>query len=266
MLGRERLKRLAALKEKKYRRRYGRFLVEGPHLIQELAMSDWPVEWLLLTPDRAKDPALRQARRKLEGRGASVALLSEADMARLSEVATSQGVVAVCPLPDRSWSQKQLASWRRVLLLDGLGDPGNVGAIIRTAAWFGWDAVLLGPGSADPYNPKAVRASMGGLFFVPVYEVSLEEALEALLTHDVALWAAVAEGGRPLGEGVPVPERVALLIGSEAAGIRPQWLKRAHARVCIPRLGRGVESLNAAVAAGILLAYLSGLGPKTSAG
>jgi TrmH family RNA methyltransferase len=265
MLGRERLKELVALKEKKYRRRYGRFLVEGPHLLMELARSDWPVEWLLLSPDRERDPELAPALARLTDRGARLVVLPREQLFRLSDVETTQGVLAVCPIPGRSWRPEIGASWRRVLVLDGLQDPGNVGTLIRSAAWFGWDAVLLGAGSADPYSPKAVRSSMGGLFFVPVFDPPLGSVLKELSQQGMCLWGAVVEGGVPFC-AIPPPDRVALLIGSEAMGIRTQLQALVQQRVYIPRIGRGVESLNAAVAGGILLAYLSGLCPETSAG
>jgi TrmH family RNA methyltransferase len=137
-----------------------------------------------------------------------------------------------------------------VLVLDGIQDPGNVGAVCRTALGLGASGVLALPGTADLWNPKALRGSMGALFRLPSMHLAAAELAEWTARHGIALWAT-GQGGRPI-TSVPVPGPLALALGNEGAGITPALAAGAAATVSIPLHG-GVDSLNVAVAAGILL-------------
>jgi TrmH family RNA methyltransferase len=138
-----------------------------------------------------------------------------------------------------------------VLVLAGLQDPGNVGTLIRSAEAFGATGVLLLPGTASPWNPKALRASAGSAFRVPMLNLGEAEALTLLHNKGVLAVAAVAHGGVPVTEA-RLSEQAALLIGNEGAGLSPALLAAAHRRVTIPTPGP-VESLNAAIAGSLLL-------------
>jgi TrmH family RNA methyltransferase len=154
----------------------------------------------------------------------------------------------------RTWALTDIPTGP-LLVVDGVQDPGNVGTLIRTAHALGTSATLLLRGSADPMNPKALRAAMGATFRHPV--VQLDDAPFIVWARDrgITLWAAAADGvplARALDSRTPGQELIAVIVGNEGAGIRPQLNAIAAQRVAIP-LARGAESLNVAVAAGILL-------------
>src|SRR5262249_14837204 len=146
-----------------------------------------------------------------------------------------------------------------LLVVDGVQDPGNVGTLIRTAHALGAAASLLLRGSADPLNAKALRAAMGATFRHPVVQLDDAPFITWAREHTLTLWAAAADG-------VPLPraldtrdsrkELIGVIVGNEGAGIRPQLNAIAAQRVAIP-LAHGAESLNVAVAAGILLYEVS---------
>ena len=142
-----------------------------------------------------------------------------------------------------------------LLVVDGVQDPGNVGTLIRTAHALGAAASLLLRGSADPLNPKALRAAMGATFRHPVVQLDDGPFITWARQQEYVLWAAAADGlplSRALDAKTSGKELIAVIVGNEGAGIRPQLNEIAAQRVAIP-LARGAESLNVAVAAGILL-------------
>jgi TrmH family RNA methyltransferase len=138
-----------------------------------------------------------------------------------------------------------------ILVLAGLQDPGNVGTLIRSAEAFGASGVLLLPGTASPWNPKALRASAGSAFRVPMLTIAEADALTLLRDRGVPALAAVVHGGVPVAEA-RLAEPAALLIGNEGAGLSPALLAAADRRITIPTPGP-VESLNAAIAGSLLL-------------
>jgi RNA methyltransferase, TrmH family len=138
-----------------------------------------------------------------------------------------------------------------ILVLAGLQDPGNVGTLLRSAEAFAANGVVLLPGTASPWNPKALRASAGSAFRVPAIHATEGEALDLLAQHNVPAIATVARSGTPVSDA-PLAGPCALLIGNEGAGLSETLLARAAHRITIPMPGN-VESLNAAIAASLLL-------------
>ena len=226
------VKGLASLKEKKGRRRTGTFLVEGHKMVREAVTSGMDVVRLILREDYAGEtyglPAVRL------GRDAFAAVCDEK---------TPQGIAAEVTIPLRSVQPPQ----GRCLLLDGLQDPANVGAIIRTAVAAGYEDVYLA-GCADPFSPKSVRASMSGVFFARIMQGTQEEILSAIAGMSVI---AADMGGEDVFSYV-APEKFCLAVGSEGSGLSALVRGRADVTVRIPMDAR-TESLNAAVSAGILM-------------
>lgn len=163
------------------------------------------------------------------------------------ETDTPQGIAAIAPMPVSELIEIDAPL---IVALDGIGDPGNLGTIVRSAAAAGADGILLGPGCVDPYNAKTVRSAMGALFAIPLWEHG-PEADDWLRTHCPERWLAAGDGERgydgPLWRG-----GVAMIIGSEAHGASAWGRALATGSVQIP-VTRSIESLNAAVAASILL-------------
>jgi TrmH family RNA methyltransferase len=249
------LSRLAKLGQKKYRDIEGLFLAEGLRTVRELL-------------DRLPDPEMLHAlvlEESAIGRMSGLerfrgkVFIADADsFARLAQTTTTQGVCgAFRKQPAGKFQPGHGSSF--IVALDDVQDPGNVGTIIRTAAWFGAEAVICGEGTVDPYNAKAVRSSAGSIHTVRISSVpSLVQELQRLQGEGFMVSAAALEGSdyRSFQEW---PVRRVLVIGNEANGISPAVLDLADRLLLIPHAGDTppVESLNASVSAGILMAGLS---------
>ena len=179
---------------------------------------------------------------------------------RLAGTRTPQGLFALFPCP-APMPQQAFTGKGRYLCLERVQDPSNLGALLRSAAAFGFDAVALSPGCADAFSQKALRASMGAAGKVPVAVVPQFPAfLRALGEKGCAVYAAALQNSRPLAEAVPpAGGGLALVIGNEGAGLSPEAVAAAGMAVRIPMTG-AVESLNAAVAGSILLWHFRGVG------
>ena len=254
---RQRLLDLATLHRRRGRDAQGAFLVEGVRSVEAAVAAGAPLLEVVVADDVADDPRVAALLGRTE---APVSVVAMRDAERISDARTSQGVVAVARRIVRP-DARGLGAARRVLVLDGVQDPGNVGALVRSAAWFGLDAVVADARSADPEGPKAVRAAMGGLWDVALVRCDLTEALVALAGAGLALWGADM-GGTDARAWSP-PDRCALVMGSEAHGLSAGVAARLDGRVSIPRgtptgpsgsaSVAGVESLNVVVAAGVLM-------------
>ena len=176
--------------------------------------------------------------------------VSDRTFASLADTDTPQGILAVVEPRGTALDAIEAAPGAPVLVLDAVQDPGNVGTLLRTAFALGAGGAILLKGSADPSNPKVMRAGMGATFRLPIAQVD-EPQFRAWVEHTKpTVWAATVEG-TPVSRLDP-PDKLVLIVGSEGAGIRPEIISLATARVAIP-LARGAESLNVSVAAGIVL-------------
>lgn len=229
---------------RRYRRECGEFVLEGQRLWQD-ALQSGLVPRHLLVGEKLAGEALPA----LEAVCSDVAVLSENALRSCGDTVSPQGLLAVFPLPENH----QSALARRSVLLCSLQDPGNVGMIIRTAEAFGLPEVLLSADCPDLYAPKVLRASMGGIFRIPVRTVeSVEETIAALRKMNIPVYAsALCEGARPLCE-VDLTGDCCLLIGNEGNGLPPGLIERCSGSLVIPMRGKA-QSLNAAMAAGILI-------------
>jgi TrmH family RNA methyltransferase len=224
-------------------------VAESFHLLEEALRSGNQVR-TVLAAESARAAVVALGRRLA---GVKVAVLPDALFAGIAATETSQGVMAL--VQPRQWTLEQLFHGSAlVVVLDGVQDPGNAGAIVRAAEAFGGTGVLFLKGTASPHNPKTLRASAGSLFRVPyLHGIDPAAARAALEQNRIALFAAMpaasAASARPLA-ATDLSGRCALIIGNEAHGVSAVW-RAAAAPVSIPTVG--VESLNAAMAAGILL-------------
>ena len=189
-------------------------------------------------------------RAALDQSGVEVAEVSEKDFRSAAETESPQGVIAIGEVPARSLDTLKLPAVCRILLLDGVQDPGNAGTILRTAAALGATATIALPGTVDLWNPKVIRSSMGAQFQHPAFHAPAGELISYLERNDVRLWATAADGA-PL-DRTGAPARLALAVGNEGAGLSAEIRDRAERTVSLPISG-SVESLNVAVATGIIL-------------
>ena len=226
------VKELSSLREKKGRRERGTFLVEGVKMVREAFSAGMRVMRVVVRDDYAGETFLPPA-----------AVLGRDAFAAVSDEKTPQGIAAEVALPVCAVRPPE----GNCLFLDGLQDPANVGAIVRTAVAAGYEELYLAQ-CADPFSPKSVRASMSGVFFVSLMQGTREEVLSAL--NGVPLIAADMDGEN-IFTFTP-PEQFALCIGNEGSGLSKQVREKASFTVRIP-MGEHTESLNAAVSAGILM-------------
>jgi TrmH family RNA methyltransferase len=232
----------------------GLIAIEGPKLLEEALRSGLRLHSVFFREDKSETlqdlvPALQE----LAHQSAAPPQFQVAADAFNHACATDspQGVAALVEAP--RWSLERLLKADRPLLLvlAGLQDPGNLGAILRAAEAFGASGILLSPGTVSPWNQKVLRASAGSSFRLPVAPLHDIEMLRLLQDREIPLYACVAQHGTPAAEA-NLYDRVALVIGNEGAGIPDEVLAHCSGNVHIPCPGP-VESLNAAVAASIFL-------------
>jgi TrmH family RNA methyltransferase len=241
------------LTRRKARERDGLFVAEGIRAVEELLRSPLAVRGLLVAPKLAEHPRAGALHELAAGRGVPIVEVGDREFASAADTESPQGVLAVAGIPERSLAGLAVGDPLRVLVLDGVQDPGNVGTILRTAAALGVTACVALPGTVDLWNAKVVRSAMGALFHASAFHSSWDELDAFLARATCPLWAADASG-TPVSDLV-APSRLALAVGNEGAGLSDALRERAARTVSLP-IRDVVESLNVAVAAGILLHVL----------
>lgn len=240
------------LKRRKARERQQLFVSEGVRAVEELLASRLAIRGALVAPQLLDAPRGQALRRALADRGVTVEEVEPREFASAAETESPQGVVAIADVPARSFADID-GGWRGpMLVLDAVQDPGNVGTILRTAAAFGAVATIAMPGTVDLWNAKVVRSGMGAHFRHLAFSATWAEFDAFRGSASLAVWGADA-GGQPLGGDTP--PRLALVVGNEGAGLSTEAQQRTQRTVSLP-LASGVESLNVAVAAGVLLYLL----------
>jgi TrmH family RNA methyltransferase len=238
----DRVKLVRALQSRaRTRRKEGLIVLEGARLVRDAIQHGQRPEFVFYESQSADSDLIAL----LEHHGIQPVPVSPGVMRHMVDTQQPQGVVAVFTLPNPPLPQNP----QHLLILDGIRDPGNLGTILRTAAATGVDAVILSSDSADPYNPKALRGGMGAHFRVPV----IEAEWDTIARHCRGLAVYLADSHAETAyDDVDWSDGWAVIIGSEAHGAGSQAAILANARICIP-LAAETESLNAAVAAGVIL-------------
>jgi len=246
------------LQRRKARGRRGLAVLEGVRLVEEALAAGLELRGAVVTSDLARTTRGQALVVELASHAVPVEEVGARTFGQLAGTETPQGILAV--VAPRVWTVADVspAPGGAVLVVDGVQDPGNVGTLIRTAHALGAAATVLLRGSADPLNAKALRAAMGATFRHPVVPLDDAAFIAWAQRQGLTLWAAATDGvplARALDTGRDADARkelIAVIVGNEGAGIRPQLNAVAAQRVAIP-LAHGAESLNVAVAAGILL-------------
>jgi TrmH family RNA methyltransferase len=241
------------LKRRKARERQHLFAAEGVRAVEELIRSPLGLRGVLVAPQLAAAPRGAALLGTLQSHGVEVVQVTALEFASAAETESPQGVLAIAEIPAHGLENLALPPTARLVVLDGVQDPGNVGTIVRTAAALGATAVIALPGTVDLWNAKVVRSAMGAVFHLPAF-ASTWDALDQFRQREaVALWGADASG-QALAT-LRAPARLALVVGNEGAGLSDEARARADLLAALP-IGRTVESLNVAVATGILLYQL----------
>ena len=241
------------LRRRRARERQKLFVAEGVRAVEELLTSPLHVRGILVAPQLAGASRGSILLDDVRRSGAEIAEVDEREFASAAETDSPQGVLAIGEIPEARLVDLPLPQRARLVVLDAVQDPGNVGTILRTAAALDADAVVAMPGTVDLWNAKVVRSAMGALFHRPAFMSTWAELDTFREANALVLWGADA-AGTPV-ETIAPAARLGILVGNEGAGLSPEALARVEQRVSLP-ISSTVESLNVAVATGILLYQL----------
>lgn len=267
----KRIKYLRSLLEKGSARKKNRqFIVEGIKLVDE-ALEYGKVCEIILSESLYKEiisgGLIKNALLADNGKnlidyvneGNSTTVVSDAVFKTVSETINPQGVVAVVTMPEYEILNEEFLAQTynktgkiKLLILEDTADPGNLGTIMRTAEAAGVTGVIMGRGTVDIFNPKAVRSTMGSIFRLPfIYVEDVREAIRELKKYGISFYAAHLKGKQSYKD-VKYSDKAGILIGNEARGLSPETAELADIYIIIPMQGK-VESLNAAVAAALMM-------------
>jgi RNA methyltransferase, TrmH family len=242
---------ILALKKRKDREETNKYLIEGIRLCEEAIASDAPIEQLLFCRESIdRNARLEALFQSAVEKNIPIQQTDWRAFKGMSDTETPQGVLGVVQMP--KWDRDAiLKSTKPILILDRISDPGNLGMMMRTAEAASCAGIFLTRGSVELFNPKVVRATMGAIFRLPAFPMTNGlELIQKLKQHSVSILAAHVDGTQH--HQLKVEGSVALLLGNEAFGVDPELLAQATQTVTIP-MASPVESLNVAVASGILL-------------
>lgn len=248
-----RVKYVRRLKNHRFRDKEKKFLVEGLRFVEEVFDSSWPVEMLVYSKKIMEYPRAKHLFKTAAARNVSLLEVDEDIFGELAETSTPQGIIAVVAQRGHTLENLEIINETALLVLvDGVQDPGNLGAIVRSADAAGAGGVVLLKGTVDIYNPKALRSTMGSIFHLPVIQgAAVADVLLYLSHRGIRTVAGDPRGGKAVFE-VDLKVPCALVVGGEAGGISETLRENVDEMAHIPMPGRA-ESLNVAISAGIML-------------
>lgn len=244
------------LQKKRYRYETGRFLIDGRKLSYEYIKS-CGVPCFTFVNEADKDDILAELSEleKTVGVELTVTLVSEGVFTKLTEQSSPDGIILVGDKGALSYSENltEIGSGERIIILDSLQDPGNVGTLIRSALAFGFDRVIMSRDSVDLFNSKTLRASMGAMFSIKLTVANdLIDSVKFLLSEGRRVYAAELRDRSVSLDSVPIAASDVFVIGNEGHGIRDQVSEMCTSSVFIP-ISEKSESLNAAIAGSVLM-------------
>lgn len=241
MVSKNELKFIKSLKVKKYRAREKRFIVEGAKNVLELLKSDYEVDQILCSKYFFEDNTSVLADWK-------TSIVSDRILADAGSFQTNNSSLAVVRCKEISIDDIDFG--KQIFMLDGVSDPGNMGTIIRTLDWFGFDQLVCSPDSAERYNPKVINSTMGSFVRVKSYYTDLDSFLG---TYKLPVYGAEMQGKSLFDTKLENPSIV--VMGSESHGLSKRVKKRLSSSITIPKFGLA-ESLNVSIATGIIANHL----------
>ncbi|MBI5473006.1 MAG: RNA methyltransferase [Ignavibacteriae bacterium] len=256
-LTKAKLKSLKELTHKKFRDEQKKFLVEGLRFVHEAASSDFEIHEAYHTPELAEQHAGKVVLQALKHKTKELHEVSARDLDAISETVTGQGIIAVVEQKQFSAeSMLKCPDGQSVLVaFDGVSDPGNVGSMVRTCDWFGVNGIMIGRNSVELYNPKVLRATMGGVFHLPIADgVDLLPLISKAKSLSYKVYVTDLHGETHF-DHVRYDSKSLIIFGNEAWGVSDQLKQLADVRLVIRRYGAG-ESLNVGVSCGIVLSSL----------
>lgn len=252
MISKNELQYYSSLLTKKHRRTAKKFIVEGKKSVLEGIDSSYECEIIFITNKFAEQyddviNLLAKVKKKIVS-------LKQKEFEKISDTETPQGIAAVFIKPEIKFSPSLFAEEKIIVMLDNISDAGNLGTIIRNCDWFGVKNILLSENIVDYTNPKVIRASMGSVFHVNLFEEITYNNLAELKVAGFEILCADTEGESIFS--YKSEKKKLLILSSESHGPSKEIEKMSSTKICIPRIG-DAESLNAASASAVLLAILT---------
>jgi len=250
MISKNDIKYIASLNQKKFRKQEKRFLAEGIKTVLEGIESYYPVDLILVTYEFAENN--KEILRVLKRKNLRTELINSQDFQKISDTKNPQGIVGVFRFDKLNFSiVKELP--KVLVYIDNVSDPGNLGTILRNCDWFGINEVLISTNSAEFLNPKVIRASMGSVFHLTVYDDVDFNLLIELKSKGYKIMCSDLEGEN-ISE-IKFPDKFIITLSSESLGPSEEIVRVADKFITIPKFGNA-ESLNVAVASGIVLSRI----------
>jgi len=245
MIGKNKIKLIKSLSFKKYRQKYGLFLVEGDKNVREILISDYQVNELYATEN------FLESDEKIISHALKINKVNTSELKKASLLVQPQHAMAICPIPV---SKRKIPGLKKLTLyLDGIQDPGNMGTIIRICDWFGIEELICSPCTADVYNPKVIQASMGSFCRVRISYMPFEKIAGLAGELKIPVFGTFIEGVNIYKE--ILPDNALVVLGNEGCGISKEASQMIEYKIKIPSFCKkeeSAESLNVAVAAGIV--------------
>ena len=237
-------KTIHSLRHAKHRKFYNKFVIEGKRIVRSALVYNANIDTIFCIDNFLKEN--KSWVQKYLKKGTTIKKIDKKTLLKISNTKSPQGILAVCDIPKQNRIKLTIDRW---IYLDKISDPGNMGTLIRSCAWFGIKNIALSPKCADPYNPKTIRAAMGAHFVVTIYpntDLSIFKNTHKIIAADLR------------GENASTyefPNKCVLVLGSEAHGISNQNLDCIEDFIFINKLGSG-NSLNVSTAGSILIYLL----------
>lgn len=248
MLSKAKISFIISLQKKKTREEEKLYVIEGDKMVKEFLEAGAPVKILVARPEflNSIPVVLKQAVAEIIPAGYE-------ELKKISNLTTPHNALAVVAMPDIKMEFNS-PDGKLSLALDTVQDPGNLGTIIRTAAWFGIKNIYCSPGSVDVYNPKVVQSSMGAILHVNVFYTDLREFLEKASDKKIRIFGAVMNGESIYS--CKLDNKGIILLGNESQGISVELLPYITDSIMIPKINdaqSGIDSLNVSMAASVIL-------------
>ena len=240
----KKIKDIQKLKENKNIKKYGLYLIEGKHLVEE-ALEVKVVEEIIVSENFEEFSLIETFK-------GEITRVSQNVMKTISDTITSQGIIAVCKIVNK---ELEINKYSKVLILDKVQDPGNLGTIIRTADAFAFDCIILGKGTTSLYGQKVIRSTQGSNFHIDCFDnIDLVNLLDKMSNFNI--FATSLKADKYIEQLNNISGKVAVVFGNEGAGVSEEILEKVSNLLKISMPGRA-ESLNVSIAAGIVMHYIS---------
>lgn len=257
MLSEKIKKHFKKLEQKKYRKEFAEFIVEGEKAVLEAVNSDYEIIFILIEGNKRDDKNIKEIINKASKKDITIEYAGKKDLEKISNTETFPGVLAV--VSQKEFFLEDFFDAKNLIFLDAVNDPGNLGTIIRTADWFGIKKIILGEKSVDIYNPKVIRSTMGSIFHVDIIRIeNTKNILERFKKEDFIINSLDLKGEKIEKLKLDKNTKNIFLFGSESHGINEDLEKTVDKSYTISGYGQA-ESLNLAISAGIVMYKISNL-------